>query len=162
MKVFKRLPLSSRKKEPKLYQDILGIISENTDFYIDNPSFWEWYKTLSSGVSAQQKTSRFSWVKEKIKREPQAVLLEGEQGSEALFDEKKLAWSIQNVKQRLNLPPQMRDERVLVSHALFAMEHGQLKFAEQLFLQVLSTTPKNHSALKNINSIRVKLREQQK
>ncbi|ALG53104.1 hypothetical protein I7Z51_000983 [Vibrio parahaemolyticus] len=151
-----------QKKEPKLYQDILGIISENTDFYIDNPSFWEWYKTLSSGVSAQQKTSRFSWVKEKIKREPQAVLLEGEQGSEALFDEKKLAWSVQNVKQRLNLPPQMRDERVLVSHALFAMEHGQLKFAEQLFLQVLSTTPKNHSALKNINSIRVKLREQQK
>ncbi|WP_394145941.1 hypothetical protein [Vibrio atypicus] len=146
---------------PKLYHEILSILTDNTDLYIDTPGFWEWYKSLSLETSLQTKPSRFNWVKDKIKRETSPEQRQSErQVRNASFDEKKLIWSIQNVKQRLNLPLHMRDERVLVSHALFAMEHGQLKFAEQLFLQVLSTAPKNQSALKNINTIRMKLRKE--
>ncbi|MFV8422955.1 hypothetical protein [Vibrio parahaemolyticus] len=152
--------------DKKLFTKMCQILEENQDFYLDTPEFWHWFNERSKGSSQPiaTKETKSSWKtrlfpKTKMKEDAIPHVSETACADKDEVDIRKLQRSVANFKKRLNLPPHMKDERVLITLALFATEQEDYHYAEKLYLQVLALDSKNIRALTNINALKIKIRQ---
>lgn len=137
---------------PSLYKKLTKIIGEHRYFYVDTDSFWEWFDSIPATQTINQPKWKLLFrtlINKKIK--PILPSVSVSSGYQSDIED-----SLQGFKQRLNLPNKMANERVLLSIAILCAEQGEYQFAESLYLQVLSMSPRNTRALIDINVVRQK------
>lgn len=160
------------QNDRKVFNTLYRIIEDNRDFYLDTPEFWVWFNRRQETLAAETsnaKEDKLDWKTRLFARNQPNQAATSPLSSEPaqtvttdMRDLKKLSRSISNFKKRLNLPPNMKEERILAAMALFATEQGQYEYADQLYLKILSLDPLNTRALTQINTVRTRLRQEKK
>lgn len=141
-----------KNTDPKLFDKLSNIVASYNHFYLDTPEFRGCF-TLDEH-QAESKNKDLGWVTKAL------PFLQSNKTSSPKKSKVPLKLnSINLFKKRLNLPPHMKNERVLINIAMFAFEQEEYAFAERLMMTVLELSPHNPAALQNINKVKDKLHQ---
>lgn len=130
-----------KENDKLLFEKICKIVDKHRYFYVDNPAFWSCFPT------PHKKGNRRWWKKEDRNKEHAETCVPICNKSIATF------------KQRTKIGAGVHPPHLLASMGEFALQNGELHYAERMLTQALRLNPRQVVALLHINKVRSALKE---
>lgn len=130
-----------KENDKALFDKIFTIVDKHRYFYVDNPAFWSCFPT------PHKKGNRRWWKKEDRNKEHAETCVPICNKSIATF------------KQRTKIGAGVHPPHLLASMGEFALQNGELHYAERMLTQALRLNPRQVVALLHINKVRSALKE---